>query len=249
MRRSIVLLGAILFAIFLVLILLRFLLAAAFPSPVVAYMTLESGLPTVIVQDLHHNLKKRLDFEFFTEPSFSPDGARLALTSFLRFGSDIVTYDLSSGITLRLTDSLAIAETPAWSPDGEWIAFASNREGDNNIYIIRPDGSGRQRVTAHKAADRQPAWSPDGRQIVFASRRDGASAIYLLELETLTVTPLVVESRYDSLPKWTPDGRAVTFARSVDGLSQIMRLELETGDLSVMDLGEANADSLSWWRG
>ena len=57
MRRSVFRLGASLFAIFLALCLLRFLLAAAFPSPVVAYMTLESGLPTVIAHDLHHNLK------------------------------------------------------------------------------------------------------------------------------------------------------------------------------------------------
>ena len=74
------------------------------PSPIVAYMTLETGLPVVIVQDLHHRLKKRLDFDFFTDPSFSPDGARLALTSYLNFGSDIVTYDLTQRAQLqRLT--------------------------------------------------------------------------------------------------------------------------------------------------
>jgi len=171
MRRSLLVLFPLLFALILVLFALRQLLGIALPSTMVAYMTLETGLPVVIVEDLDHGLLKRLDFDFFTDPAFSPDGARLALTAYLRFGSDIVTHDLRSGETRRLTESVAIAESPAWSPDGEWIAFASNREGDNNIYIIRPDGADKQRVTASSAGDREPAWSPDGESLVFSSNR------------------------------------------------------------------------------
>ena len=62
------------------------------------------------------------------------------------------------------------------------------------------------------------------------------------------MTPLVVEYRYDSLPKWTPDGKAVTFARSVDAVSRVMRVDVATGELSQMELGESNADSLTWLR-
>ena len=160
MRRSLLVLFPLLFALILVLLVLRQLLGAALPSTMVAYMTLETGLPVVIVEDLDHGLRKRLDFDFFTDPSFSPDGARLALTSYLRFGSDIVVHDLTSGATLRLTESVAIAESPAWSPDGAWIAFASNREGDNNIYIIRP---GRDRQAARHCQQAQATASRPGR--------------------------------------------------------------------------------------
>ena len=105
-----------------------------------------------------------------------------------------------------------------------------------------------RQLTSHPAPDNSPDWSPDGERIVFASRRDGASAIYLYSLETGQVTPLVVDARYDSSPKWTPDGRAVTFARSADGESRILRYDIASGILTQLELGEANADSLTWLK-
>jgi len=122
MRRSWLGLTALILLVTLALMLLRFMLAPLIPAPIVAYMTLETGLPVVIVQDLNHRLKKRLDFDYFTDPSFSPDRARLALPSSLNFGSDIVTYDLRTSQLRRLTASVAIAESPAGSPDGPFIA-------------------------------------------------------------------------------------------------------------------------------
>ena len=50
-------------------------------------------------------------------------------------------------------------------------------------------------------------------------------------------------------PSGRPDGRAVTFARSVDAVSRVMRVDVETGEVTRMQLGEPDADSLSWWRG
>ena len=75
MRRSLLALFPLLFALILCLLLLRQLLGIALPDTMVAYMTLKTGLPVVIVEDLNHGLKQRLDFDFFTDPSFAPDGA------------------------------------------------------------------------------------------------------------------------------------------------------------------------------
>ena len=210
-------------------------------------MTLETGLPVVIVQDLHHRLKVRLDFDFFTDPSFAPDGARLALTSYLNFGSDIVTYDLTSGHTKRLTASVAIAESPAWSPDGAFIAYASNREGDNNIYIIRPDGGDRRRVTTGQAGDRQPAWSPDGASIAFTSNRGGGWNLYSIDLASSELRQLTDHRAPDSSPDWSPDGKRIVFASGRDGASAIYLLDLETLEVSPLVV-ESRYDSLPKWR-
>ena len=55
MRRSLLRLSALVFALVILAVALRHLLAAVAPPAVVAYMTLETGLPVVIVQDLNHS--------------------------------------------------------------------------------------------------------------------------------------------------------------------------------------------------
>ena len=187
MRRTFLILTVILSLIFGALIALRFLLAALFPSSMVAYMTLEDGLPVIIVHDLTHNIKLRLDRYDSVEPAISPDGTRLALTQLLPYGSDILVYDIATATSRRLTGSDAFAESPAWSPDGDWIAFHSNQDGDNNIYVLRPDGSDLRRITSSEASERQPAWSPDSQSIAFSSNRDDGWDIYTYHLPSAAV--------------------------------------------------------------
>ena len=194
MRRPVFTLTATLSLLGIIAIALRFLLAALFPSSVVVYMTLDDGTPAIIVHDLTHNIKLRLDHSDYVEPSFSPDGSRLALRQLLRFGSDILVYDVINASAQRLTQSSAIAESPAWSPDGEWIAFSSNQDGDNNIYVVRPDGSDLRRLTADSASERQPAWSPDSQSIAFASNRADGWDIYSYHLPSKSGAPTHIAS-------------------------------------------------------
>ena len=246
MRRALFILTIILSLIFGVLTALRFLLAALFPSAMVAYMSLPDGLPEIIVHDLSHNLKLRLDHYDYVEPAISPDGRRLALTQLLSYGSDIMVYDIASAGSRRLTGSNAIAESPAWSPDGEWIAFHSNREGDSNIYVIRPDGSDLRRITASEASERQPAWSPDGESIAFASNRDDGWDIYTYHLRSAFLTQLTTHPNPDNSPDWSPDGKTIVFASRRDGASAIYLYSLETGQVTPLVV-EFRYDSLPKW--
>jgi len=93
------------------------------------------------------------------QPSWSPDGRRIAFVSWdflesLRSALYIVNRD-GSGLR-RLTQSTFETGEPAWSPDGQWIAF--HKEG--GLHLIRHDGSGLKRVPRTKAMDMSPAWLP-----------------------------------------------------------------------------------------
>jgi serine/threonine protein kinase len=70
------------------------------------------------------------------DPTWSPDGTRIAYTSDESGNMDIWVRQITAGQRINLTkDHMGYDGKPVWSPDGEWIAFISQRDG-GGIYIV-----------------------------------------------------------------------------------------------------------------
>jgi dipeptidyl aminopeptidase/acylaminoacyl peptidase len=84
---------------------------------------------------------RRLTYRGGRDPSWAPDGTRLA---FARFAEE----RRRSGIYVVRRNGRGLRQVtrggsePAWSPDGKWIAYI--RAGD--VYIVRTSGRGRRRL-------------------------------------------------------------------------------------------------------
>jgi Tol biopolymer transport system component len=190
-----------------------------------------------------------------TDPSWSPDGERIAFTLHETDGEyaqstqdDIVVMD-SDGSDQRQVTSDAAGQSsfrPTWSPDGEQIAFLRSdavfvsspiRYGD--LFVVNVDGSEETRVTRGKLVS-GPAWSPDGRLIAMAVGTRGKDVplvsntdIYVVDVagrapKRLTDTPSV----FESAPAWSPDGSQIAFARwryqtSFDGKGAIFVMKAD----------------------
>ncbi len=82
-----------------------------------------------------------------TDPVFSPDGQKLALTYQQHLHWEVYTLDLTTGARQRLTKPPLLADpqynsaSPAWSPDGGQIAFVTDRTGRWEIWVMNADGS------------------------------------------------------------------------------------------------------------
>lgn len=109
------------------------------------------------------------------DPHFSPDGKRIAFTSFASGPLALWVSDREGLNAVELTsmESKGISH-PRWSPDGSQIAF--HCAGD--IWVIRSDGGPVRRLTSDLAAESFPSWSMDGRWIYFASDRSGAWQVW-----------------------------------------------------------------------
>jgi Tol biopolymer transport system component len=146
-------------------------------------------------------------------PVWSPDGTKIAFTSF-RGGHPGEIYVMRpDGSGQRdLTNDRAYDDLAAWSPDGTRIAFTSNRDGNDEIYVMNADGSGQTRLTRSLEGDFAPSWAPDGRRIAFWSTRDGNAEIYTMNANGTGERRLTSDPGADESPNWGPDGRIAFFS-------------------------------------
>jgi len=93
------------------------------------------------------------------EPSWSPDGARIAFVTTSAQRADIAVMN-ADGSDLTTITHLGHAFEPAWSPDGTRIAFTSLRGVRGQLYSVRADGTGLRRLTRDRYDDGAPDWQP-----------------------------------------------------------------------------------------
>lgn len=171
-------------------------------------------------------------------PTFSPNGERLAFEAESRGANTILNIDIyvmnTDGSRLeRITQEPTFDSMASWSPDGTKIAYSRvdissmfssasasasatiDRNGSNGIYTIRSDGTGLRQLT-HEAHDEYPAWSPDGNTIAFGRLDKEAGWIYTVNSDGGGLSKLTDPPRdsWDSEPAWSPDGTRIAFTRA-----------------------------------
>jgi dipeptidyl aminopeptidase/acylaminoacyl peptidase len=150
-----------------------------------------------------------------TDPSWSPDGTRIAYTSERDGGRAIYIMNADGSDVKRLTPLAGDSFHPTWSPDGTRIAFVSVRAANPDVYVANADGSGELRLTNNPTIDTDPAWSPDGARIAFSSDRAGNHDIYVMSADGSGVIRMTNNTTLDRYPAWSPDGSRLAFSGSV----------------------------------
>jgi len=144
-----------------------------------------------------------------SEPDWSPDGRKIAFTSFRDFDalgniqSEIYIMNDDGRNWVNVTRNDAIDGNPDWSPDGRKIAFASNRLGNSEIFAMNPDGSGVVNLSrSPDSNDWNPVYGPEGREIAFLSDRDGGQEIFIMGAGGLNQRKLVDGFSAAAWPSW-----------------------------------------------
>lgn len=166
------------------------------------------------------------------EPTWSPDGNRIAFAGQQSGSSQIYIADAHTGaIQAQLTSGPGDNSSPAWSPDGTEIAFISNRDGSGRLYVMQADGAGQQPLTADGGADSDPAWSPDSQRIAFANDQAAppTSQIYQVNRDGTGESRVTNDALNDQSPSWSPDGRLIAFTGHSGARANTIRLAPASG--------------------
>jgi len=149
----------------------------------------------------------------YYEPSFSPDGNRLA---FAAQAGHLFTVNVDG---TNLTDVGVRASHPEWSPDGTKIAYSNwAQEGGYNSDLFVYDVTTRTETQiTHRApgeAFNLVAWSPDSRQLAVAKLgADGDWDIWKMDGDgqnQVNLTPDITDSS-DYPGWWSSDGRWIFY--------------------------------------
>ncbi len=150
-----------------------------------------------------------------TFPSVSPDGKKLAFTSWLRGRPEIVLFSLESNRRLNFYNQQASMNAFVdFTPDSKQVIFSSTANGGAaQLFTANIDGSGLRRVTASNAIEVEPKINPKtGADIVWVSGRSGMPQIYRMHIDGADAQRLSNGEGEATNPAWAPNGQQIAFA-------------------------------------
>jgi TolB protein len=93
-------------------------------------------------------------------PSWSPDGDKIAFTSMVKDNFQIKIYNMETRKTTDVTTGPGSKEEPTWSPDGQFLAYRLTRGRKPSIHIKRVGGKKSRQLTFLPEGGVSPTWSP-----------------------------------------------------------------------------------------
>lgn len=146
-------------------------------------------------------------------PAWSPDGTKIAYTSFKNGRAEIHLYNLLTRKSYKLSQGEGNVSGANWHPDGQTMAFSQSLKGQTSIYTMRSfDGGGIKTLVTGSGLEVEPAYSPGGKLLAFASGRFGNPHIFVRDLLSGKDTRITFAGWYNSSPSWRPDGKKLAFA-------------------------------------
>ena len=195
------------------------------------------------------------------QPSFSPDGRRIAFKT-VQFGSnELATMNADGSDKTLLTHTFHWSEgQPSWSGDGKSLYYRRTPQNplvqhgeiwslDIAASAADPLNPRTTPVLATPGDIRYPTVSPDGTQIAFRAgdlvEANGDEEIYVMNADGSDVRQLTHNSDFDSAPTWSPDGTRIAFEHAdAATLTPGSGTEPEQKDIFVMNADGSDVHQL-----
>lgn len=157
-----------------------------------------------------------------TDPAWSPDGTRIAFSSFRDDNnSEIYTMSSDGNDVQRLTYTEGGEAEPAWSPDGKQVAYAAHlrqvevgcgfipmgrppdtKTDPSYIYVMDLDGANQTKLEITSGGN-EPTWSPDGAWLAFVIADKNGRQVYVTGASGSGLTQLTSDTEEKSSLSWS----------------------------------------------
>lgn len=161
------------------------------------------------------NLKQHTQYKnLVMSPAVSPDGTRLAFTTFAEGQPKIYIHSLETGRRLTFYNQEAsLNSTPDFAPDGKTLAYSSSMSGITQIYVADLDGRNLRRVSYSRSIATDPVINPKtGAQIAFTGGQSGPPQVYLMDADGANMRKLSGGQGDAVQASWDPKGEQIAFS-------------------------------------
>jgi len=179
-------------------------------------------------------------------PTWSPDGEKIALTSFKDGHPAVFILDRDGNVRKISLPESPLNIAPDWSPDGTTIAYSASQRGNTDLYLLDVAAGTARRLTSGRAIDCCPSWSPTGREMAFTSDRGGNPQIFVMDAEGANLRRLIYEGSYNDSAAWSPRGDRIAYVSRLRGKFHLHVMELATRQVTRLTFGNSNNESPSW---
>lgn len=163
-------------------------------------------------------------------PRWTPDGKRIAYTSYRTGVPQIHMLDLANG-TDRILVRYGNSKSPgSFSPDGRFLFATLSVDGDSDIYRVPMGGGAPEPVERGWGIEVSPSVSPDGERIAFVSDRSGSPQVYVKRLGSGPVLRVSRAGSYSTSPSWSPAGDRIAFTSLSGGKYAIYTVRPDGSD-------------------
>jgi TolB protein len=164
------------------------------------------------------------------EPSWSPDGGRIAFSTLRDRILHVYVYDLATNTSKRISSQSSFDRQAAWSPDGLSLAFQSTRLGVAQIWTASAEGDSPKEFSyLNSGSSSWPTWSPTGDVIVFSQ----GSQPVLTAKQVGNAPEVDISNMWPSVnAEFSPDGYWLVFQSTQDGNLDIYRMTRNGANLT-----------------
>ena len=183
-------------------------------------------------------------------PGISPDGSRIAFTTYAKGTPRIMMIDTMTGRSLPFYNQEASLNSNAsFTPDGKQIYYASTASGISQIYTASVDGQGYRRISHRDEIQVEPKVNPRNPGLLLFVAGPSHPQIYKMTADGIGVERVTNGTGEATNPAWHPDGQHFAFSWTsgiAAGNFNIFVMDIGTHEFSQLTHGEGRNENPSW---